>query len=435
MTHPVVIIGAGLAGLSAALHLPSSPVLLIEREGDIGGKATTHRRDGFTFDVTGHWIHLRNPAARRLVRELLQPDDLVEIQRRTTVYTHGVMLPYPFQANIHGLPRAAMLQCLRDYLAARLKALGSRSRSSNFEEFIVRRFGRGMAEHFFIPYYTKFWGFSLEEITADWLERYLPSPSFASVLAGALGIDQHSVGYNSRFLYNIHGGIDILPRALLNSCLKNGNVTLRTSTDVERIDVAERRIRLSGSRRWQHYGALVSTIPVPAFIDRIDDVPTEIKDARRMLRSIPLRYLNIAIRAVPRMREHWVYTPEPDFPFYRMGIFTNASASMAPAGCTALWVELADRVGPVDIPATLSALQRLGAITSPDKVAFVEQHDIEDAYVVFDDAREQAVNTITSWLTGQGIHSCGRYGGWTYGSMEDSIVDGIAVAHALRGGT
>lgn len=73
-----MIIGAGLAGLSAALHMPSEPVLLVEREDHVGGKAATHHRDGFTFDVTGHWLHVRNPAVRQLVHEVLQPDDLRE---------------------------------------------------------------------------------------------------------------------------------------------------------------------------------------------------------------------------------------------------------------------------------------------------------------------------------------------------------------------
>jgi phytoene dehydrogenase-like protein len=60
---PVVVLGAGLTGLSAAYHL-RRPALLVERGPQVGGHARSFRRDGFTFDVTGHWLHLREPQTR-----------------------------------------------------------------------------------------------------------------------------------------------------------------------------------------------------------------------------------------------------------------------------------------------------------------------------------------------------------------------------------
>jgi protoporphyrinogen oxidase len=427
--HPVVVLGAGLAGLAAALRLRSQPVMLVEREESVGGKARTHRRDGFVFDVTGHWLHLRDAAVRELVFELLEGQPLLQVARRATVWTGGVMVPYPFQANIHRLPRPVRQRCLNGFLGARARRLGGLGvPPANFQEFVVRQFGTAMADHFFVPYYTKFWGFSLDRLTADWLARYFPMPSTAQVIGGALGMRQDRVGYNARFLYPAKGGIDVLPRAFLAARTSHGNLAVRLSTDIEELDPARRRIKLTGTQGWLRWHALVSTIPLPDLLDRIPVLPAHVRAARAQLRSIPLRYLNIGLRSPSPMREHWVYVPDRPYPFYRMGVYSNAAPQMAPPGCAALWVELTDRTGPVNLPGVLDGLIRMGAITSVSNVLFTEQHDVAHAYVVFDDARLHAVAAIMGWLAERRVFSCGRYGGWTYGSMEDAILDGFTAA-------
>ncbi|MGH7165590.1 MAG: NAD(P)-binding protein, partial [Nitrospiraceae bacterium] len=50
----IVIVGAGLAGLSAAFHLKGVPYRLFEKEHEVGGLCRSYQLDGFTFDITGH---------------------------------------------------------------------------------------------------------------------------------------------------------------------------------------------------------------------------------------------------------------------------------------------------------------------------------------------------------------------------------------------
>jgi protoporphyrinogen oxidase len=424
-----VVLGAGLAGLAAAMRLPSKAVTLVEREETVGGKARTHRRDGFTFDVTGHWLHLRDTTVRALVQDLLAGEGLVEIGRRAKVWIHDAMVPYPLQANIHGLPGEVRRRCLAGFLRARAgRLIRRRPPPESFDDFVVTQYGQALADHFFTPYYTKFWGLSCNRLTSDWLSGYFPTPSTAQVVGGALGLRQDSVGYNTRFLYPAKGGIDLLPRALLEAANGHGRLSVRLSTDVDEIDLQGGRIKLTSEPGWLGWRALVSTIPLPDLLDRIPGLPPRIAAARRELRSVPLRYLNVALRAPTMMREHWVYVPEGSYPFYRMGVFTNAVPEMAPPGCAALWVEIADRSGLLDLSSVISGLERMGAIGSADDVLFVEQRDVEHAYVVFDDARQAAVDLLLGWLAGHHVFSCGRYGGWAYGSMEDAILDGFLAA-------
>ena len=103
-THPTLIIGAGLTGLSCAYHL-GRDYLLVEKENEPGGIVRTRvRHSSFSCDGTGHWLHLRTAAMKELVNKLL-PGQLVEHERKAVVHLHGVFTPYPFQANTYGLPR------------------------------------------------------------------------------------------------------------------------------------------------------------------------------------------------------------------------------------------------------------------------------------------------------------------------------------------
>ena len=71
----ILIVGAGLAGLSAAYHLRGMPYKILEREREVGGLCRSYVKDGFTFDYTGHLLHFRQTAIKALVESLL-PDQL-----------------------------------------------------------------------------------------------------------------------------------------------------------------------------------------------------------------------------------------------------------------------------------------------------------------------------------------------------------------------
>ena len=106
----VVILGGGLTGISAAIHL-RRPWVLFDREAKLGGQAVTEEREGFRFDLTGHWLHLRDPVIKQLVADVL-PGAMDSVQRRARVFSHGATTLYPFQANLYGLPPEVIKECL-----------------------------------------------------------------------------------------------------------------------------------------------------------------------------------------------------------------------------------------------------------------------------------------------------------------------------------
>ena len=112
----ILIVGAGLAGLSAAYHLRGMPYKILEREREVGGLCRSYVKDGFTFDYTGHLLHFRQTAIKALVESLL-PDQLQRHARKSYVYSHDTYTEYPFQVNTHGLPPEVVRECLLGFIA------------------------------------------------------------------------------------------------------------------------------------------------------------------------------------------------------------------------------------------------------------------------------------------------------------------------------
>ncbi len=420
----VAILGGGLTGIAAALHL-RRPWVLFEREAKLGGLAVTEQRDGFHFDLTGHWLHLRDPAIKQLVAEVL-PAEMAEVQRRARIFSHGVTTLYPFQANLYGLPPGVIKECLLGVIEAKMQPAGAAPR--NFEEFCLRHFGAGISRQFMIPYNEKLWGVHPRAITADWCARFVPLPNLEQVVAGAVGADAGRLGYNVSFLYPKQGGIGTLARAL-STRMKGGDVHLRSS--VESLDFRRREVVVAGQS--VPYHAVVATLPLPELLARISNLPDDIEVHASRLRCTSLRYLNVATRSRPPADWHWIYVPEKRLPFYRVGIYSNAAASMAPAGTASLYVELADR-GPVS-ETTLSdvaqGLAAIGATASPGDIRFADAREIKYAYVVFDEHYAAATTAIFRFLESHAIYPRGRYGAWTYNAMEDCLLAGREVAATI----
>jgi protoporphyrinogen oxidase len=423
---PVVILGGGLTGISTAVHL-RAPFVLFEREQRLGGHARTDERDGYKFDKTGHWLHLRDPAVKRMVDELL-PGQMVPIARKARIFSHGVLTRYPYQANLHGLPPEVIKECLLGVIEAQ-RAGAAGPEPANFEDYCLRHFGAGISKHFMIPYNEKIWGVHPREITAEWCARFVPLPNLEQVVAGAVGAGPPEMGYNQSFLYPKAGGIETFTRALVTRIARaDGSGRVHTGVSPDAVDWRRRALTVGGERI--PYRALVATIPLPELLKRMTDLPPEIETAASRLRCTTLRYLNIGARGQPPADWHWIYVPEQRYPFYRANVFSTAMATMAPAGCASICVEMADR-GPISDAAvrdTAAALAAAGAIRDAGDVVFAQPMQIEYAYVVFDQHYYAATHAIFAFLEQNAIHPRGRYGAWTYNAMEDCVLAGREVA-------
>src|SRR3954467_10188128 len=179
-----LILGAGLAGLSAAYHLEGG-FHIVEKSERPGGLCKSQLRASpagtFTFDHTGHWLHLRDPEVRKLV-DLLLPDAFARIERQARISSHGVYTHYPYQVNTFGLPPAVVSELLLGFHEAHFGEAGRALRErepATFAEFILRHLGAGFGKHFMFPYNEKLYTVHPAELSAAWCGRFVPKPSFS----------------------------------------------------------------------------------------------------------------------------------------------------------------------------------------------------------------------------------------------------------------
>jgi len=422
----VVILGAGLTGLSAALHLQRAGVryCLLERENEVGGLAVTVEEAGYRFDRTGHLLHLRDPELLPWLRSVLG-DDLLTLRRRSRVWSNGVYTRYPFQSNTKGLPARVAYECVLGFVQAHCAP--ATSEPENFEEFCEQTFGSGFSRHFMLPYNERMWGVPARDLTTAWCQRFVPRPSLEDVVAGAVGLDERELGYNPTFLYPRHG------IGTLASAIARELASVELGCAPSSIDPVRRRLLFSD--RVLEYQALISTIPLPRLVGLLDSPPPTVQQAAGALRSTRLYYLDVALAGPCRQPWHWVYVPEPRYPFYRVGCYSHFSQALAPTGCANLYVELVDRRAPdLDrlLPEVAAALTEMGLIDGAEQIAFTRLRELQPAYVVFDRAHTPSVDLLQPYLERLHILSTGRYGGWNYSSMEDALRFGIVAARRAK---
>jgi protoporphyrinogen oxidase len=427
----VVIIGGGLTGLVALEQLERAgrSVNAFERESEPGGACRSLSEDGFTFDYTGHLLHVARDETKAYFEELGLWSQLAVHGRKAAVVIGGRATPYPVQINTHGLSPEVRRDCLIGFVRA--WAQEATAEPADFRAWVLERFGQGLADHFFFPYNSKLYRADPEELSLDWVGRYVPKPKLEEVVDGALGLHDEDVGYNAVFRYPVSGGISLLPNGVADR-----TASLRLGSEVVKVHLGERWVELADGERVE-WNKLLATISLPALIDcLVDDLPDEVANARKALRWVRVLNLALGIEGPPPSDQHWLYFPDRELPFYRVGFPSNHGA-LAPEGCHTVSLEVSLDPGEGDVEALAaaaqSALARVGLL---DEAAIrVRRVTVLDpAYVVFDHPRKEAVALLRTFLRKRGVTLAGRWAEWKYSAMEDAVLDGMSAARRLGGG-
>jgi protoporphyrinogen oxidase len=290
------------------------------------------------------------------------------------------------------------------------------------------RFGEGLARHFFVPYNEKLYRARAEELSLDWVGRYVPRPTLEEVVDGALGLHDRPVGYNSTFRYPRRGGIRLLPDAVARRV-----PGLELGSRAMALHLGERWLETADGRRLA-FGRLVSTVALPGLVDLlVGDLPDEVAAARAELRWVRVLGIALGVEGEAPSPQHWLYFPDRELPFYRVG-FPSNHGRLAPEGCHTVSIELSLDPGGAQVAEEAAAAEAaLAAIGLLDRgrVRVRVSTVIDPAYVVFDHRRRPALAALRRFLDGHGVLLAGRWAEWKYSAMEDAILDGMAVARTI----
>jgi protoporphyrinogen oxidase len=472
--YRAIVIGAGPTGLSAGYHLGADS-LVLEKEGTVGGWCRSIEDRGFTFDYAGHIMFSNDPYVHQLYRQLLG-DNVHWQDREAWIYSKQVFTRYPFQGALYGLPPDVLKDCIVGAIESRfgrlkepaatpaiavsgshckaesitdccadgvaestvpvISARGTRPSSAeprNFEEFIYKVWGAGVAKHFAVPYNRKLWALPLAEMETSWLGGRVPMPDLEDMIDGALRPVAKPQGPNARFGYPLHGGF----QALVNGFLPMMAGDLMTGAAVVKVDAAAHVAILADGNSFG-YRKLVSTAPLPQLLTMLgDDVPADVLAAARRLRHVSVRCVNLGVGRANISDKHWIYYPE-DTVFHRIFLQGNASPHCNAPGGFALTCEItysSYKPLPCDgdalIDRCIEDCIRVGLIRADDPIVARNQVDMPYAYVVYDHGRRENVRIIRDWLDSIDIVLAGRYSEWEYYNSDHAFIAGKRAAESV----
>ena len=421
----IPILGAGLAGLSAAYHLDGEH-LILERDRDVGGLCKSVNIGGYVFDYAPHILFTRDDYVRTLYEGLLK-GNLFRHTREAYIYLGGAYVRYPFEANLNTLPEEIIQECIDGVMNPKT------TEPTNFEEWIYTTFGDGIAKHYMVPYNRKIWKYDLSRMNIDWIRGRVPSPSVEEMKKGAAGTLSKDYGPNAEFMYPMRGGIG----ALADQMSKDLNVSTGSEVVEIRPSGAEVRVkfRKEGKIREAASEKIISSIPLPDLVGILHDPPEEVVKAAGSLVYNSLVCVNIGVKRPGIIDKHWLYFPEEEFIFNRMSFPMNFSEHTTPEGRSSILVEVTHREAGVDPrrirDRVVEDLKKTGIITERDVIEVCDTSAFKYAYVIYDLDHRKNVGVIHDYLDGNGIIPVGRFGEWEYFNMDKAILSGRNAASSV----
>ena len=410
-----LIVGAGVSGLAFADWLRDDDYLIVESEDQIGGYCRTIKRDGFVWDYSGHFFHFRHPEIEQYLVDRMGDQRVLRVERDSRIWYADRFIDFPFQKNIHQLPRAEHEQCVRD-LRERPNEEGG-----NFKDMLYARYGRGIAEKFLIPYNEKLYALNLAALDADAMGRFFPHASVEEILRNA--DEPANDGYNATFTYPESGAIqyiDALAQGVRGDRTALGERVIRIDLGTKVATTTKREIQ---------YEALVSSAPLVSLFDMCG-----LAYDASVFSHNKVQVFNLGFDSKGPAGVHWIYYPQRDLSFYRVGFYDNIFGTDRMSLYVEVglpWdAELSDDDRGAMKARVLADLQSCGVVTNQ---ALVASHDVllDPAYVHITTKSNAEAAAKKLLLAAQDVHSIGRYGSWTYCSIEDNIVEARQLADAF----
>ncbi len=443
---PVVIIGAGPAGLTAgyALAKKGVPVVVHEAGERAGGMAGSLDLWGQRADFGPHRFFSNDRRVNELWLEVVGRDYQM-VSRLTRIFYNGQFYSYPLRAfnalrNL-GLWRAA--DCVQSYLREKISPSQAEGTGS-FEGWVVSRFGRRLFDIFFKSYSEKLWGISCQELDADFASQRIKKFSLGEALKSLAGLGGRHKTLVDRFAYPLGGSGMVYERMAAAIASRGGEVRLRSP--VRGIWWEGRRALgiIDSEGRQAPAAHVISTMPLNLMVRSLGDIPAEVAEAVSQLRFRHTILVYLEAEGDGWFPDQWLYIHSPDLLAGRVTNYRNWAPSIcgsSPHSILAMeyWCYDEDAIWKEDDESLIArARAELGGtgLVPADKIIRGHVVRLPRCYPVYARGYKEKLEPVVSFLRGfQGLSAIGRYGSFKYNNQDHSILMGLLAADNIASGS
>jgi protoporphyrinogen oxidase len=444
--NPVVIVGAGPAGLAAGYELINRNIrpLILERDRIVGGIARTESYRDFYFDIGGHRFFSKNREINDLWEEVLG-DDFLRVDRLSRIYYQGKYFNYPLRP-ANALFNLGPLESLLIFFSYCRKRLSPSAEENSFEEWVINRFGERLYNTFFKTYTEKVWGIPCSEIRADWAAQRIKGLSLMVAVSNALFGGQQTKSLIEQFSYPKLG-----PGMMWNGFMDRiiaGSGEVRLNSEVSAVLHDSSKItgieyRSNGSTMHVTPEHCISSVPIPKLVKLFEPKPpAEVIEAAGRLSYRAFIIVVLIVDDPELFPDQWLYVHSPDVQVGRIQNFKNWSRSMVPdqsktsIGMEYFCNEKDQTWNMQDSELVAMARREMATLGLGDKDQIVDSYVVRqpNAYPVYDSAYKQSLQVLRRYLGNfSNLQTIGRSGMHRYNNMDHSMQTGILAAKNCTG--
>jgi len=444
---PIVVMGAGPAGLTAAWQLINAGHNVIVWDVDpsyVGGISRTVQAEGYRIDVGGHRFFSKSTDVNAFWRKIL-PDEFVEVERLSRIYFQGKFLNYPFEPT--GAFRSLGVMETMKIRASALKArMNPIKPETTYTHWVINRFGQRLFDTFFKPYTEKVWGVSCDEISADWAALQLDDLSLVGAFEDYKGSSAKKTP-PGRFQYPRLGPGQMW-ETVANKIIERGG-PIFLDRKVQTIHWDETGVthvtgtNAAGDFFQQEGSHFLSSIPLPELMLSLDPPPPkDVAEAVRGLRYRDCITVCLIVNRETVFPDTWIYVQDPSVKVTRVQNYKNWSAAMVPdPQLTSLGMEYFCFESDNLWNATDFDLAQL-AIREVAQIGLVEASEIKDAFVVrtpkacpvYDHHYKERLKVIKEWVSlFANLQPLGRNGMHHYNNQDHSMMTAMLAVKNIQG--
>lgn len=415
-----LIIGGGISGLTLANYI--TDYLIVEKDSSLGGYARTHYVDDYIWDYAGHFFHFKTDEFKSMFINSMDKNDYIIKNKNTYIYFEDKLIDYPFQMNIHELSKDKFIDCLYDLFNKQEKEV-----YTNFLDMLYGKFGISITEMFLKPYNEKLYATDLTKLDKDAMGRFFPYANISEIINN---MKNHSnTSYNNTFMYPKKGAQVIVNKL----CEKVDMNKVMLNTSVTSIDLNKKEVTLS-TKEVISYDNLINTIPFNKFLSLLNI--QEYTNFSNELSYNKVLVFNLGFdKKSTYNNTDWIYFPDKNINFYRAGFYDNILSTDK----LSMYIEIGYSKESVidestinkELSLTLDNLKKCKIIDDTFKLVKYESIIMDPAYVHIDTLHDKLVKEIINDLETKNVYSVGRYGSWTYSSMEDAMLQSKELVEKL----